>query len=133
MPDLDRQLLETAREALQKAYAPYSGFRVGAAVLTKTGRMFSGCNVENSSYGLTVCAERIALFKAVSEGEKEFSSLALVTEGKKPVTPCGACRQVLAEFAPSLRILLCTPDGVCETTTLTELLPNAFGRENLAR
>jgi cytidine deaminase len=133
MADFDKHLFEAAREALKNAYAPYSGFRVGAAIRTKTGKIYAGCNVENSSYGLTVCAERIALFKAVSEGEKEFVSLALVTEGEKPVAPCGACRQALAEFDPALRILLCTPDGVRQTTTLSELLPNAFGRNDLAR
>ncbi|HDQ45890.1 MAG TPA: cytidine deaminase [bacterium] len=131
--DSDRDLFEIAKRALGNAYAPYSRFRVGAAVLTREGNVYSGCNVENSSYGLTVCAERNAVFKAISEGARAFDTLALVSESSHPVSPCGACLQVLSEFTPALRILLCTPDGIRRTTTLSELLPDAFGPDDLPR
>lgn len=131
MNDSDKQLFDAAKRALENAYAPYSKFRVGAAIRTRQGEIFTGCNIENSSYGLTVCAERIALFKAVSEGQKEFDVLALISESPNAVAPCGACRQVLAEFAPDLRILLCTPEGIQKETTISELLPLAFGPKDL--
>lgn len=128
---LDRdRLLQAAVEARLRAYAPYSEFRVGAAILTTTGRIYTGCNVENASYGLTICAERAAVFKAVSEGEREFTVLAISLE--KGGSPCGACRQVLHEFAPGLPILIADPDGcLLSETTLDHLLPDAFGPKNL--
>jgi cytidine deaminase len=126
----DRELLAAARQARAGAYAPYSGFPVGAALRTADGRIFTGCNIENSSYGLTCCAERTALFSAVATGAREFAALAVVA-GKTdtvPASPCGACRQVLAEFRPSYRVLLGAPAerGPVLETSVAELLPLAF-------
>jgi len=119
-------LIRAAIEARERAYAKYSQFQVGAAVLTGDGRMFSGCNVENSSYGLTICAERAAVFSAVAAGQHKLDMIAIATAGG--ATPCGACRQVLAEFNPALPILLVDvdhPDRIAETD-LRQLLPGAF-------
>ena len=126
------EMIEASKQAMENAYAPYSGFRVGAAVLGASGRVYAGCNVENASYGLSVCAERVAVFKAVSEGEQAIKAVAISCSAGKAAPPCGACRQVLAEFAPKdepLRIYLVSDEGV-ETHTLDELLPNAFRMEN---
>ncbi len=123
----DDALREAAARALQRSYAPYSGHRVGAALETPAGRIHTGVNVENASYGLTLCAERVALFKAVSEGDREFRRLAVVSEGVPPL-PCGACRQALAEFAPDLRVLVQGRDGA-EERSLSELLPSPFQLE----
>ncbi|MBM3190070.1 MAG: cytidine deaminase [Chloroflexi bacterium] len=124
-----RVLLAAATEARARAHAPYSQFPVGAAVQTATGRVFSGCNVENASSGLTVCAERVAIWKAVSQGEKVLTALAVITEGG--ATPCGACRQVLSEFAEDLPILVADTKGQVWITSLRELLPAPFPRINL--
>lgn len=127
--DRDR-LLQAAVEARLRAYAPYSHYQVGAALLTTSGLVFTGCNVENASYGLTICAERAAIFKAVSEGEQHFKTLALCLESGG--SPCGACRQVMHEFAPGLQILIGDPEGrLLNETTLDRLLPDAFGPKNL--
>lgn len=125
----DMQQLETlirhAREVRERAYAPYSVFRVGAALLGDSGRIYTGCNVENVSYGLTICAERVAVFKGISEGEREFGALAVVTE--TGATPCGACRQVLAEFGPHLTVVVARPEGDwLEVFPLQDLLPHSF-------
>jgi len=122
MPD---PLERLARKALEQAYAPYSKFRVGAAIETADGRRFFGCNVENASFGLTVCAERNALAAAVAEGAREFTRVLIVTEQDPPAPPCGACRQVLIEFGRELEV---TAMGRTETRrwTLGELLPEAF-------
>ena len=127
----DEKLLQMAQEAMHFAYAPYSGFKVGAALLTKSGKVYTGCNIENASFGLTNCAERTALFKAVSEGEKAFSKIAIVG-GKDGVIenycyPCGACRQALSEFTDSFfDIILINGEGDIRRTTLYDLLPNTF-------
>jgi len=127
------ELVRKAVEARKLAYAPYSGFHVGAALLAKDGRIFTGCNVENASYGLTVCAERVALFKAVSEGAREFLAIAVAC-GKGPCAPCGACRQVLYEFAPDLLVIMSDGEGKGWTTAkLFELLPHGFGLKDLDR
>lgn len=124
-------LLEQARWAARNAYAPASAFRVGAVIVSTSGRMFTGANIENDSYGLSICAERVALFKAVSEGEREFSELAMVAEtdtGEKDAPPCGACRQALQEFSPGLSITYRT-NGEHVTRLLSELLPDPFGQD----
>jgi len=126
-------LVQAAREAARQAYCPYSKYRVGAAVLTEDGQVYSGCNVENASYGLTMCAERVAVFKAVSHGCRAFAALAVVGgSGAKPASPCGACRQVLAEFAAAETPVFIAPlrtGGRVTETTLGALLPMAFGKE----
>ena len=123
-----RGLLDAAIEARRHAYAPYSHFPVGAALRTASGRIYAGCNVENASYGLTVCAERVAIWKAVSEGATEFVALAVVTESGS--SPCGACRQVLSEFSADLPILIADTGGHVFMTSLGVLLPNPFHRLN---
>lgn len=116
-------LLDAARLAREQAYAPYSRFAVGAALRTKSGRIFTGCNVENLSFGLTICAERSAVFSAVAAGERDFTALAVVADSQQPVTPCGACRQVLAEFAPALPVCSANLQGAVFESSIAELLP----------
>ena len=125
-PVSDEALLDMARQAMQHSYSPYSGYPVGAALLCADGRVFTGCNVENASFGLTNCAERTAVFKAVSEGVREFAAIAIASEKSAP-WPCGACRQVLEEFAPDIRILVTWGDGQRDESTLPQLLPHGFG------
>lgn len=117
------ELLHLAAEARVKAYAPYSNFKVGAALLVRTGEVFTGCNVENVSYGLTICAERVAVGSAVQAGATEFDQLAIVSDSAEPVVPCGACRQVLAEFCPDLPIVSRTVRGLTVEFTLGTLFP----------
>ena len=125
----DAMLYQAARDAMKNAYVPYSNYRVGAALLAKDGRLFTGCNVENAAYGNTLCAERTALVKAISEGVREFTKIAIAAKGSAPF-PCGACRQSLYEFAPGLEVLVTWEgeEGVFEKkTTLAALLPEGFG------
>jgi cytidine deaminase len=122
----DASLREAAMRALENAYAPYSSFRVGAALRTKDGQLITGCNMENSAYGLAICAETLAVAYAVSQGLTEFEEIAIATEDSEPTPPCGACRQVLNEFAPNIRVSSYTRDGQEATWTLDELLPHAF-------
>jgi cytidine deaminase len=124
-------LIDRAKEARQNARAEYSGFKVGAALETAEGRVFTGANVESSSYGLTICAERVALVKALSEGADHFSRLVVVTEADPPAAPCGACRQLLWDYARGLEIILVGSTGEPVVTTIEELFPRAFGKENL--
>lgn len=126
----DQKLLELAREAMQKSYSPYSGYPVGAALLSADGRVFQGCNIENASFGLTNCAERTAVFKAVSEGVCEFTAIAIASKVSAP-WPCGACRQVLNEFAPDIRVLVTWGDGLVAEEPLSTLLPHGFGPKSL--
>ena len=121
----DDELVAMAREAMAFSYSPYSHFRVGAALLAKDGRVFKGCNIENASYGATNCAERTALFKAVSEGAREFTAIAITAE-KSAAWPCGICRQALYEFAPDLRVIIAYGDSR-EEAILSDLLPHGFG------
>lgn len=123
-------LKHAAMEARANAYAPYSGFEVGAAVLTKSGAVFVGCNVENASYGATICAERAALAAAVAAGERELRALVITSRAKSPTPPCGICRQCLAELGPSLAIRSYTGNTHADYE-LASLLPEAFGREQL--
>jgi cytidine deaminase len=127
--DFDEQaLLDTAAAARERAYAPYSKFRVGAALLAADGRIFVGANVENAAYGSTICAERVALPAAVIQGVREFVALAVVGDGDGPCTPCGACRQVLFEFCPQLVVLAGGADGSSRRYRLgVDLLPDGFG------
>jgi cytidine deaminase len=120
----DQELIALAVAARERAYAPYSDHAVGAALLGRSGRVYTGCNVENAAYSHTICAERTALVKAVSEGERSFEAIAVVTP--KGGTPCGACRQVLAEFGVQIRVLIARPDGLVRESTVGELLPHAF-------
>ena len=124
------ELIDLARKARKRAYAPYSRYKVGAALLGKSGTVYTGCNVENASYSHTVCAERTAVLKAVSEGETEFEAIAVVT--RNGGSPCGACRQVLSEFSPELIIYIADKDGEYRTTTLKQLLPDSFTPAHLA-
>jgi cytidine deaminase len=119
-----QELVAQAIEARKRAYAPYSRYKVGAALLGKSGTVYLGCNVENASYSHTVCAERTAVLKAVSEGEIEFEAIAVVT--KNGGSPCGACRQVLSEFAPDLVVYIADQQGEFRKTTLGKLLPDSF-------
>ena len=112
--------------ALENAYAPYSNFRVGAALLSADGRVITGCNMENSAYGLAICAETLAVASAVSQGLTDFAEIAIATDDSEPTPPCGACRQVLNEFAPNIRISSYTREGKEASWTLDELLPYAF-------
>ena len=132
-PSLLRRLEAAARTAAPAAYAPYSKFRVGSAVLAGSGKIYSGCNVENASYGLSNCAERTAIFNAAAAGEREIRAVVVFTPTPLPTTPCGACRQVINEFGPDAALI-----GICDTserleTTLRSLLPHAFGPSNLVK
>jgi cytidine deaminase len=118
-------LLERAKQASAQAYVPYSGYRVGSAVRCKDGSIYSGCNIENASFSLTICAERTAIFKAVSEGNREFSAIAIYVDSDKIFPPCGACRQVISEFAPDMVVIYANHNETIEST-ISELLPGAF-------
>ena len=126
----DEALLALARAAMQRSYSPYSHYKVGAALLCADGRVFQGCNIENASFGLTNCAERTAMFKAISEGAMEFTTIAIAAEGSAP-WPCGACRQVLNEFAPDIRVMVTWADGKVDEAPLKALLPHGFGPKDL--
>ncbi len=127
----NKSLVEAAKNGRENAFAPYSNFKVGAAVETAGGKIFIGCNVENASYGLTVCAERVAIWKAVSEGERDFISLAVVADTDELTPPCGACRQIIWEFCGDIPVTMANLQGQSETLQMSELLPKAFGREFL--
>jgi cytidine deaminase len=127
----DEELIRVASLARQRAHAPYSKYKVGAAIRTKRNKVHSGANVENASYGLTVCAERTAAFAAVNAGDTAFDTIAIVIDDDKLPTPCGACRQVLAEFSPQMRVILATTGGQRKVTTLGDLLPDPFLPDNL--
>jgi cytidine deaminase len=131
MPTHVHELVQAALEVRQRAYAKYSNFRVGAALLASDGKIYAGCNVENASYGLTICAERAAVFAAVGAGQQTFERIAIATSGG--AAPCGACRQVLAEFAPDLEILLVDTDksNATQRLSLRDLLPHSFSPANL--
>lgn len=127
-------LIDQAIEARKKAYTPYSNFQVGAVVLTKDHHVFQGCNIENASYGLANCAERTAIFKAVSEGKKEIDTIVVVADTEGPVSPCGACRQVMAEFFDKdTKIILANLKGEKVETTIDQLLPGFFSSKDLTK
>lgn len=130
---MEEKWLEAALKIRKMAYVPYSNFKVGAALITKDGKIYKGCNIENSSYGLSNCAERTAIFKAVSEGKKNFQALVVTGDTKGPISPCGACRQVIAEFCDqTMPVYLTNLQGAVLETTVEELLPGAFTKEDLA-
>ncbi len=137
----DEALVQIAREARLRAYAPYSRFLVGAALLSQKGKVYTGCNVENASYGLTVCAERSAVLRAVGEGEQEFLKIAVVGgsqgipehEQREIISPCGACRQVLVEFSPDIEVIMSNLKGEIKALKLRELLPHAFSRRGASQ
>jgi len=138
MPDskptaVEKKLISEAEKARKNAYAPYSKFSVGAALLSRSGKVYTGANLENSSFGQTVCAERLALYKAVSAGEKDFKKIAIVAPGAKPVTPCGICRQALFEFSPELEVICSNLKGQVKKYTLKQLLPYPFKYERKKR
>jgi cytidine deaminase len=124
-----KKLVEMALSIRKQAYAPYSNYRVGAALLTEDDEIFTGCNVENAVYPATCCAERVAIFKAVSEGHHCFSAIAVATENGG--SPCGVCRQVMREFAPKMKVYIADAEGVVRVTSVAELLPDSFGPEDL--
>ena len=123
-----KELIEAAKMVREKAYAPYSDFKVGAAIKTKSGKIYVGCNVESASYGLTVCAERVAIWKAISEGEKEFDfeTIAVVADTQDLTPPCGVCRQIIWEFCGDVPVIFANLKGKTETVKMSELLPRAF-------
>jgi cytidine deaminase len=123
--DLNK-LIEAARAVRENSYAPYSNFRVGAAVYTKSGDIYTGCNIESASYGLTVCAERVAIWKAVSRGEREFTHFAVVADTEDLTPPCGVCRQIIWEFCNDIPVTFANLKGKHETVSMKELLPRAF-------
>jgi|SRR5579859_3170916 len=120
------KLVDAAKAAMQRAYAPYSKFHVGAALEAEDGTVFTGCNVENASFGGTICAERTAVVTAVAAGKKKFRRIVVVSDAKEPVAPCGMCRQFLAEFGTGLSVVSVGSDGTTKSWTLAELLPSAF-------
>ncbi|MBO0602495.1 cytidine deaminase [Sporosarcina sp. E16_3] len=127
------KLIAESKKAREKAYVPYSKFPVGAALLAEDGTIYHGCNIENSAYSMTNCAERTAFFKAVSDGVRSFKALAVVADTEGPVSPCGACRQVIAEFCDgSMPVYLTNLNGDVEETTVAKLLPGAFSKEDLS-
>jgi cytidine deaminase len=123
----DQPLVEAARQAREKARAPYSKFKVGSALLASDGRIFTGCNIESSSYGLTICSERVALFKALSEGAGKFTRIAIVADTDELTAPCGACRQVMWDFCGDIEIILVNLGSQSKTTRLSKLFPEPFG------
>lgn len=126
------QLAEQAKQMKNRAYIPYSKFPVGAALLAASGKVYTGCNIENASYPVTCCAERVAIFKAISEGEREFEEMVVAANTERPVPPCGACRQVMTEFFPSdMKIHLINAGDDKSTVTVEELLPFSFGTDDL--
>jgi cytidine deaminase len=125
-----RELIEAARAARENAHAPFSHFQVGAAVRTRGGRAIGGCNVENASYGLTICAERVAIFKAMSEGEREFDAIAVVTDADTLTPPCGACRQIIWEMCGNVEVVLANLKGQVEVHRMKDLLPAPFDKSS---
>jgi cytidine deaminase len=126
MKHTDKELIDIAMGVRENAYAPYSNFRVGAAVETDSGTVYTGCNVESASYGLTVCAERVAIWKGISRGEKRFGRIAVVVDTEELTPPCGVCRQIIWEFCGDVPVILSNLHGKTETVMMSELLPRAF-------
>ncbi len=126
-----KKLIKEAEKARKGAYTPYSKFNVGAAILSSDGKIFTGCNIENASFGLTVCAERVAILKAISEGSSKFEAIAIVGDTNRPCSPCGACRQVISEFGKDIKIIMSNLKGDIKIKKIDELLPEAFNKNDL--
>lgn len=126
MENREKELIEAAREVRENAHAPFSNFKVGAALMTKNGKIYTGCNIENATYGLTICAERNAVFKAISEGEKDFETISVVADTDELTPPCGACRQIIWELCGDVPVILANLNGDSETVMMKELFPRAF-------
>ena len=131
MTDIPKELVEQATRVRENAVADFSKFKVGAALRTDGGDIFTGCNVENATLGLTVCAERVALFKALSEGARAFTEIVVVTAAEKPTSPCGACRQMLWEFCGDIPVYMVSTNGTNDTMKMSELFPRAFDKSGL--
>lgn len=130
MPDYD-SLIAAAKKSRENAHAKFSNFKVGAALLSASGKVYGGCNVENATYGLTICAERVAIFKAISEGERRFSAIAVVTDTDALTPPCGACRQLIWEFCGDVPVVMANLHGKTETISMNQLFPKPFDSSNL--
>ena len=126
MRDNSQNLINLAKEVRKNSFAPYSKFKVGSALITKEGKIYTGCNVESASYGLTVCAERVAIWKAISEGERDLEEIVVVADTKKLTPPCGVCRQIIWEFCGDVPVTLANLQGDVETVQMKDLLPRAF-------
>ncbi|MFS0635839.1 cytidine deaminase [Mesobacillus foraminis] len=127
-----KMLIQEARKAMEKAYVPYSKFQVGAALLTEDGKVYQGCNIENAAYSMCNCAERTAIFSAYAQGDRKFKGLAVIADTDRPVSPCGACRQVISELCPNdMKVVLTNLNGDIKEITVEELLPGAFSPEDL--
>lgn len=127
------KLIKEAKEALKNSYSPYSKFRVGSAVLTENGSIYSGTNIENASYGLTICAERVAIFKAISEGAKKIVAIAVISDNSEICVPCGACRQVIWEFGKDIEVIMASFEGEMDIKKIGNLLPQGFILKNKER
>jgi cytidine deaminase len=130
VPDYD-SLIATAKQVRENAHAKFSNFKVGAALLSSSGKIYGGCNVENATYGLTICAERVAIFKAISEGERRFTAIAVVTDTGALTPPCGACRQLIWEFCGDVPVVMANLHGKTETIPMSQLFPKPFDSSNL--
>jgi cytidine deaminase len=128
-----KKLIEAAQKAKEYSYSPHSNFRVGAAIITQSGKIYTGCNIENSSFSLTICAERTAIFKAVSDGQRKFEAIAIVTDLKDPIPPCGACRQVLMDMAGDIDVIIAGNKGDNIVYKLSKLLPMPFNGSMLTQ
>lgn len=126
METVFQELIDKAKEARANAYAPYSNFLVGSALITENGKIFTGCNIENVSLGLSICAERVAIFKAVAEGIKDIRAIAVIGDTEEPCTPCGACRQVMIEFAPDMKVVMANLHNKIKIKKARDLLPDSF-------
>lgn len=132
MDDANKEMIEAAMDARTRAFAAYSNFKVGAALQTESGRIITGCNVESATYGLTMCAERVAIFKAVSEGERDLTSIAVVADTAELTPPCGSCRQLIWEFCGDVPVVMANLNGKTETVQMRDLLPKAFDADFLS-
>ena len=131
MNENNKKLIKEAEKTRKIAYTPYSKFNVGAAILTTDGKVFTGCNIENASFGLTICAERVAIFKAISEGSSKFKAIAIVGDTEKPCSPCGSCRQVISEFGEDIDVIMSNLKGEIKIKKIFELLPDAFSKKDI--